>query len=319
MSPDAAGKEITFTASLLSSMSGGRMRLVACSEGVTIHCPDDGKFSFFNSPYPAHASYAGVDVYPKGSFGDAAPSPVAGEVRTVRMVRCPQGRGFEGSTSDYVILLRSSDNPERWVKILHVEPSVKVGDVVRPGEGLGTVLRSGFFDFWTDPHIHVEVRQPSDALRARGGFKLERLMKLDVSEAAEDLTGTVVETTPEYSLVALNEESKHGIAVDLDGQVGLLDAGLPHYRWFGVHTDIPPPPSGTIRLCGSKIGNVRSAYSNMCVAEHCGSTFALNGKPVGLSLHLAPSVPLAKIIPLRNRSLGLRKFEEVCITVSSTS
>ena len=300
-------------------MLEGRMEPIASSESVTIHCPVDGKFSFFNSPYPAHASYTGVDVYPKTSFGDTAPSPVRGEVKTVRMVRCPEPRGFEGSTRDHVILLRSIDNPKRWVKILHVEPSVRAGDMVEPGEGLGTLLRSGFFDFWTDPHIHVEVRKPSDALRARGGFRFQRLMMPNVSDALKDLTGTVVDVTSEYSLVALDGGSKHGVPVDLDGQVGLLDAGLPHYRWFGVHTDMPPAATGTISLCGSEIGTVRSAHSNMCVAECFGSVFSLNGKPVGLSLHLYPSSPLAKIIPLKDSRLALRKFENICIAVSGAS
>ncbi len=107
---------------------------------------------------------------------------------------------------------------EGGVKILHVELSVRVGDVVEPGQGLGTLLRSGFFDFWTDPHIHIEVRKPSDALRARGGFRFQRLMKPDVSEAVKELTGTVVDVTSEYSLVALDGRSRHGVPVrSIDG------------------------------------------------------------------------------------------------------
>ena len=297
-------------------MSSERMELIASSERVPIYCPAEGKFSFFNSPYPSHASYAGVDIYPKRTFGDTAPSPVSGQVKRVRRVKCPVARGFEGTASDYVIVLRSLDNQERCIKILHIEPSVSIGDIVEPGDGLGTLLRSGFFDFWTDPHIHLEVRRPSDPIRARGGFKLERLMALKALEASKALTGTVLESTPEYSLVLLDEELKHGIPVDLDGQVGLLDAGLPHYRWLGVHTDKPAPANGTVRLCGSKIGTVRSAHSGMCVAERCGATFTLNDQHVGLSFHLYLSFPLVKIIPLGNRSLASETSEKVHIRVS---
>lgn len=294
-----------------------RVNLVASSEGVDIYCPKDGKFSFFNSPYPAHLSYTGIDVYPKRAFGDIAPSPVGGEVTQVRQVKCPQGKDFEGSSYDYVILVSSSKNSERWVKILHVEPLVEVGDIVEPGEDLGMLLRSGFFNFWTDPHLHVEVREPSDPIRARGGFKFERLMEPDALKTVRALGGTVIESKPEYSLIALNEKFKHGIPVGLDGRVGLLDAGVPHYRWFGVHMDTRPSFGGAVRLCGRKIGAMKSTHSNMCVAESCNPGFMLNGMLVGLSFYLYPSsAPLVKVIPHRPGSLALEKSEQISVVIS---
>jgi len=294
-----------------------RMNLIASSEGVSIYCPKDGKFSFFNSPYPAHRSCTGIDVYPKRAFGEIAPSPVGGEVTKVRQVKCTQGKDFEGSSYDYVILVSSLENSKRWVKILHVEPRVKVGDIVEPGEDLGILLRSGFFNFWTDPHLHVEVREPSDPIRARGGFKFDRLIEADALEAARALGGTVVESKSEYSLVALNEEFKHGIPVGLDGQIGLLDAGVPHYRWFGIHVDTCPSHGGAIRLCGRKIGTAKSTHSNMCIAESCNPNFILNGKLVGLSFYLYPSsTPLVKVIPCRPGRLALEKSEEVSVAIS---
>ncbi|KYH42128.1 MAG: hypothetical protein AYL33_003640 [Candidatus Bathyarchaeota archaeon B63] len=223
---------------------------------------------------------------------------------------------FKGSIYDYVLLLRSLENPERWVKILHVEPLVKVGDTVEPGEDLGVLLRSGFFDFWTDPHIHVEVRRPSDPIRARGGFKLERLIKIDAAEPLRKLSGRVVESKPEYSLIALNGRFKQGIPVDLDAHIGLLDAGIPHYRWIGIHTNVNPPSSGIIRLCNKKIGTVKSVHSNMCIAECCSPTLTLNGKPVGLSLYMyLSSTPLMKIVPRRPGEVILRKLENVSLSL----
>jgi len=293
------------------------MKLVATSEDVNIYCPEGGRFSFFNSPYLAHRTCVGIDVYPRSVFGDVAPSPVRGEVVGIRRVKGSQTKSFEVSSHDYAILLSSSENPERWIKILHIEPLVKIGDAVEPGEDLGTLLRSGFFNFWTDPHIHVEIREPSDPLRARGGFKLERLMELDDTEAAKDLSGIVVESKPEYSLIALNDKFKQGIPAEMEGQIGILDAGIPHYRWFGVHIDTAPPLGGAVRLCGRKIGLVKSVYSNTCLAECSNLLFRANNKPVGLSLYLYPfSNPLVKIIPRKLGELTLEKFEEVCITLS---
>jgi len=294
------------------------MKPVASSEDVRIHCPEDGRFSFFNSPYPAHHSFAGIDVYPKRRFGGLAPSPVQGEVTSVRMIKCPKPKGFEGSDYDYLILLRSLENPERLIKILHVKPLVKVGDTVELGADLGTLLRSGFFDFWTDPHVHVEVRNPSDPIRARGGFKFERLMDIGDPEAtADNLSGVVVESKPEYSLIALDEKFEHGLPVDLNGRHGLLDAGIPHYGWIGVHMEGTPPVSGPVRLCGNEIGIVKSSYSNMCIAECGDPIFMVNGNLVRLSLYLyPPSTPLVKIIPQRPGALSLEKSEEVTVAIS---
>jgi len=294
------------------------MKPIASSEGVNIHCPEDGRFSFFNSPYPAHHSFAGIDVYPGRCFGDVAPSPVRGEVTSVRSVKCPKPKGFEGIDYDYVILLRSLENPERLIKILHVKPLVKVGDTAEAGSDLGALLRSGFFDFWTDPHVHVEVRNPSDPIRARGGFRFKRLMDVDDLEAtADNLSGVVVESKPGYSLIALDEEFEHGVPVDLNGRSGLLDAGIPHYGWIGVHMEGRPPVSGPVRLCGHKIGIVKSAYSNMCVAQCGDPVFSVDGNLVRLSLYLYPSsTPLVKIIPQQPGALRLEKSEEVTVAIS---
>ena len=298
-------------------MINERMKCIASSVGVKIYCPEKGRFSFFNSPYPAHHAFAGIDVYPGRTFGDVAPSCVRGKVTAVRRVKCPPRKDFECSPHDYVILLCSSENPERWIKVLHVEPSVKVGDIIEIGEDLGVLLRSGFFDFWTDPHLHIEVRKPSDPIRARGGFKFDRLLRLGESTFTEDLSGTVVESKPEYSLVALNEEFEYGIMADIEGQPGLLDAGIPHYGWIGVHTKSSPKIGGTVRLCGTEIGTIKSVYSDMGVAECSNLVYKLKGKSVGLSLYFYPfSIPLVKIIPHRPNELNLKVSEEVSVAIS---
>lgn len=292
----------------------GNVMKIASSEGVGIHCQKEGKFSFFNSPYPAHGSYTGIDIYPKQVFGGTVSSPVRGEVTKIRQVKCPKGKRFESSRSDYVILLRSLENSERVVKVLHVKPIVQVGDMVEPGEDFGVLLRSGFFDFWTDPHIHIEIRTPSDPIRARGGFKFERCMEVDAQKPSRELTGIVVESKAEYSLISLHQKLKHGVPVSLEGEIGLLDGGVPHYGWFGVHLKTNPLVGTPVRLCGKEIGTVKSTYSNTCVAECDSPAFKLEGEPVRLSFYIYPSsTPLVKIIPQRPGELILKNFEEVAI------
>ena len=134
---------------------------------------------------------------------------------------------------------------------------------------------------------------------------------------SKELSGIVVESKPEYSLIALNVKIKHGIPVDLNGQVGILDAGIPHYGWFGVHLCTQPPLGGIVRLCGRKIGTVKSVHLNMCIAECSDLTFILNNMPVRLSLYLYPfSDPLVKVIPRRPGELKLNDLEEIFIAIS---
>jgi len=292
------------------------LKPVALSMGVTVYCPENGKFSFFNSPYPMHAAYSAVDVFCGDSFGGLAISPVQGEVVRVRRVKCPEKGNFLSSNYDYVILLRSLENPSVVVKVLHVEPTVKAGDIVKPGEKLGFLIRSGFFNFWTEPHVHVEVRSPSDPIRARGGFPFNSLhAPVDDAVGLERLEGEVVESRAEYALVVLDEKLNGGIPVEVDGYLGFLDAGIPHYKTFGVHMRCKPRVGSAVNLCGVKIGVVESVQEGFCVA-HCSNIgFILGGEPVRLAFYVHFSKPLLKVIPAKIGGLRLEKFQRVSIAI----
>jgi hypothetical protein len=289
---------------------------VAFSEGVTIHCPRDGRFSFFNSPFPAHQLFTAIDIYPNREFGGIAPSPIRGRVVYIRRVKCPETSRFQGSCFDYVILLQSLDNPERIAKILHVVPSIECGEVVEVGQDLGRLLRSGFFNFWTDPHLHVEVRPPSDPLRARGGFKLRMLMDIDGADPLEELRGTVTMVKPEYTLISLEKGSDHGVTVDVGGETGILDGGVPHYGWVGVHMMEEPTNSDVVNLCGKPIASIRANSGDMYLAK-CGDIRVhVNGINVGLSLYLFPAASQVKLIPLEPGALKLEKYEEISVDIA---
>lgn len=289
---------------------------VAVSDNVRIYCPENGRFSFFNSPYTAHHSFSAIDIYPSGRFGYVAPSPVSGVIVGIRRVECPSGRGFESSQHDCVIIVRSSENPKRLIKILHVDPIVNVGDRIEPGDDLGWLIRSGFFDFWTDPHIHIEVRRPSDPIRARGGLQVERLMDLhDHGDSQDEMKGVIIECKPEYSLVDVYGGLKFGLHVEVNGQLGILDGGIPHYGLFGIHMT-SQPIKGEVMLCGKKIGTVKSVHANMCIAECSDVKFSVNGRNVGLSLYTYPLLkPLIKIVPKKSGTLNLKESQEVTINI----
>jgi hypothetical protein len=290
---------------------------VATSEGVTVHCPSSGRYSFFNSPYPPHKLFKGIDVYLDRSFGEIAPSPVEGKVVQIRKIRCPKGRGFQDPGFDIVTLIQSLEDSDRMIKILHVAPVIQRGEVVEPGQELGRLLRSGYFNFWTDPHIHVEVRKPSDPLRARGGFTLLRLLEVDASDQAEELRGTVLKSIPEYSLISLNGGFRHGLPADVGGVTGLLDGGIPHYGWVGAHIGVDPPRLSMVKLCGKPIAEIKKISGNTCLADCMDITIKVDGIPVGLSCYLFPaSEPVVKLVPPRVGELHLEASSEVSLAIN---
>lgn len=294
---------------------------VAHSEGLNIYCPKDGRFSFFNSPYFAHQNCAGIDIYPNAWFNSVVPSPVNGEVVEIREVNRFWRKDFKCSDKDYVLLLRSLENENKIVKILHVKPTVKVGDNIYFGQKLGVFIRSGFFDFWTDPHIHVEVRNPEDPIRAKGGCQISRTIEIDDNMDLVDLMsikGTVVESKREYSLIVPEVEFKHGIPVYLVNheQIGLVDGGIPHYGFFGVHTNFTPKVGGQVKFLNKRIGLITSVFGNTCFTKCQNAIFKLNGKKVRLSLYLFLSKPMLKIVPQRIGELNLEKFDFVELTVA---
>src|SRR5512138_3722608 len=116
---------------------------VATSGGVTISCPENGRYSFFNSPYPSHRLMMGVDIYPD-SFDDGfGRSPISGEIQQVRRVKAPPGRGFTALDHDTVTII---DTPahDKVVKILHIDTTLAVGESIRLGDVLGPMIRSGY-------------------------------------------------------------------------------------------------------------------------------------------------------------------------------
>ena len=289
----------------------------AFSEGVTLHCPRNGRFSFFNSPYYAHSHFTGVDVYPppKTWYGAPAPSPVSGEIVGVKPIGYFANRDFKFSEKDYVILLRCFENSDRVAKILHVKPSVSVGDEVKAGEMLGFYLRSGFFHFWTDPHVHVEIRDPNDALRARGGYQIHRTLPIaEDAEPLEKLSGTVIYCRPEYLLISLEEKPIYGLTVNVNGEIGILEGGIPQYGFFGVHLNSSPKPGGDVILCGKKIGTIKRVFGNMGIAEFSSLKPYLNGERIHLSLYMYFQNPLLKIVPRKPGEINLREGERVEIT-----
>jgi hypothetical protein len=293
------------------------MTTVATSEGVTLGCPEDGKYAFYNSPYMAHRMSAGIDIYPDRGFGETAPSPVRGEVTLVRRVKSPKGRGFRDSGYDVVTVLKSSENPLMAIKLLHVEPFLGPGEMVEPGKELGTLLRSGYFGAGTSPHVHAEVRDTSDPLRVRGGHQMKRVHDIGDVAPADELTGVVCHSFPEFSVVELNSVKACGLPADIGGVSGILDGGIPYYGWLGAHFGEAPPVGETIKLIDEPIADIKALTTNTCLADCRDFSVKANGiKILGLSLRLSPKKETeVKLIPYKLGSLKLEEGDEVILII----
>lgn len=209
---------------------------IANLSGIKIYAPIKSRISFFNSPYLVHFSHQAVDIYPPFDF---APSPVAGKIKFTREFSAPKSSHFESSPKEYLTAIETPSSVEYLVRILHVKPWVRAGDEVEIGEPLGELIRSGYFDFWTDFHLHVEIRPRRDLIRARGGLQLSTRFKgkLCGLSPASNFKGRIMTTRPEYTLVdgpKASIGSITGAPVFVGDTVGILDGGVPHYGQGGV-------------------------------------------------------------------------------------
>lgn len=224
------------------------------------------KFSRFNSPYPAHRRGRAIDLYPGDGVGR---SPVAGTVREVRSVGCPD-RPY-AADEDHLIVVDLADDwcaragarPGTVARILHVIPEVSPGDRVAVGDALGPTTRSGFFGQWVDDHVHLGFRPPdANPLRASGSLPVA--VDASVEPVAWDGTGRVVERGPTHVVLdgprwRGKGESAPAFAALASDEGVPVDGGVTHYAGggtFGVAEEAAAPTGSELSLLGTRIGTV---------------------------------------------------------------
>jgi murein DD-endopeptidase MepM/ murein hydrolase activator NlpD len=201
--------------------------------------------------------------------------------------------------------------------MLHIEPTVSVGDKIKQGDKLGKIIRSGYFGYSTRPHIHLEIRQKSDPLRARGGYVLKRALDIDNYQQLEEVKGVVVRSLPEYTVLRLNDEIRNGLPCTVGGEPGIIDGGIPYYGWLGVHTINEAPRRGIVRLCDKPIAMVNGAQGRSCIALCREFSVRVDGKPIGISLYLYPfTMQEILLIPLRQGKLSLEESSEIKVSIN---
>jgi hypothetical protein len=266
------------------------MRPVASARGVDIFCPEDGKFAFLKSPFAAHTTLSAIDIYSGGTFGDIAPSPVEGEVIDIRAYPSPtpfKDRDF----MEYIIAIRQD---ESVVKILHSKPVVEVGDTVDVGDPLGILIKNGYFYFWNEPPLHVEVRNAGDYIRASNDNPLSTKFSFSGYNSMEsNIKCRVVFCNEKYALL---KGDYMGAGVKgyelggclLDGIIRLGDWDAIDY--FGlIGTDVPVP-------CMRSVGN-RFMISAKYVTASISTEKPVDCRALGFSLSFTE--PAIKLIPLK--------------------
>ncbi|HUV82486.1 MAG TPA: hypothetical protein VMW53_05360 [archaeon] len=271
-------------------MTGVSMRPVASARGVDIFCPEDGKFAFLKSPFAAHTTLSAIDIYSGGTFGDIAPSPVEGEVIDIREYPSPtpfKDRDF----MEYIIAIRQD---ESVVKILHSKPVVEVGDTVDVGDPLGILIKNGYFYFWNEPPLHVEVRNAGDYIRASNDNPLSTKFSYSGYNSMEsNIKCRVVFCNEKYALLKGDYKGAGVKGYELGGC--LLDGIIRLGDWdaidyFGlIGTDVPVP-------CMRSVGN-RFMISVKYVTASISTEKPVDCRALGFSLSFTE--PAIKLIPLK--------------------
>jgi hypothetical protein len=269
---------------------------IAAVKDVTIHAPEASFVSFYNSPYYPHTSGTAVDIYINSRSSDFAPSPIEGRVKKIYGFTPPKSKYFPVHEKEQLLILESRGDTPLYTRLLHVAPSVKVGDRVSVGDELGLLIRSGFFNFWTDSHIHVDVRGSGNLIRAKGSLPIHPFLGGD---EVPDFKGNVFEglkvssVTEDYVLLKARNTLKlgrfWGVACTVGNDTGLLDGGVPHYSCGGVY--LPRSHSvkvgEKVRLGETFIGQVERIHGNVAYFRGVPLSVHVNQTRIrGLSLYL---------------------------------
>ena len=304
------------------------MKLVPIAEvkDVVICAPEDASTSFYNSPYYSHKGGAAIDIYVPHGDCDFAPSPVEGRVKKIYKFKAPTPGFFLTQDQEDLIILESKGRPPLYIRLLHIVPNVKVGDQVSIGDKLGVLIRSGFFNFWTDLHIHVDVRDNGNLVRAKGSLPLHPLSSRNkaLEPRGDIFEGLEVFTVRDnYTLLKARNMSRlgrfWGVGCTVGETWGLLDGGIPHYSCGGVYL-----PNSTfvhvgekVRLGGTIIGTVERLDETMAFFRGEPLLIHINDHRLrGLSLYLFLSdQETIKIIPEKPMKLPFHTGESVDISI----
>jgi len=275
------------------------------------------RYTAYNSPYAAHDRGCAVDLYP---MDGRAPSPVAGEVIATETVRAPPKP--YAPEQDHLIVV---DCGPVVARIMHVDPSVEVGDRIQRGQDLGDLVRAGFFARWVPNHLHVGFRRhDQNHLRAGGSLPLD--LGVDPTPIAWDGTGTVVDAGETYAVLdapRVPNDGFCGLAASVDDETVVLDGGFQHYDDGGVHPTSDGSAghsvdaTGPVELLGETVGDATDGAGSTNDVAWRPLTVRANGDPVhGISLYCGQRGDYA--VKIVGEDHGLAEGDAVAVTLDAT-
>ncbi|MFX1262949.1 MAG: hypothetical protein ACFFAZ_12745 [Promethearchaeota archaeon] len=253
------------------------MRSIGIAGGVPLYAKDDSFLSYFNSPYIGHKRSSSIDVYPSHqSWNGPAFSPVDGRVLRVKKLRMGMKKVFPTSDSDYAIAITPEEDDEVVVRVLHCTPSLSEGDLVSKGDVIGELLRSRYFCFWTRPHYHLDVMDSKHFLRSSQSFPLNLELKPAQVISGDDTNqfecevisctkSVIVVVAKRQAFVKAGDWYGHLAILGDNGNIGLIDAGIPHYEQGGIVGSSLVQTGATIRVWNTEVGRVTDSREGMAV------------------------------------------------------
>ncbi len=312
-------------------MRGEHFVPVAGALGVEIHAPDNSSVSFCNSPFPAHRDYGALDIYPADAkFNDEVACPVNGIVKDVRRFSSPSLFPDRPPIYEYLTIIESEENPSVYVKIIHACPKVSAGERVNVGDKIAVLIHSGYYPFWVDPHIHVELRNPNDPVRASGSYNLEVLNIGSIEKCEEKapnegcIRGVVRKIEKRY--VSVEPHPEHwvkiglfsGLRVTAMKRSGILDGGVPFMGYAGVIAGEKMDAGSQVYLGGALIGDVTETLNGLTKLDMVAFKITVRGlEYLGLSsiLRLGDDRQF-KLIPRKAGQIDLHVGETITIEKS---
>ncbi len=285
-----------------------------------IYLPRGYYFSFANSPYYAHQYLKAIDIYPIPEE-TLVVSPFNGKLVYYKVIHNEHVSGYK--VGDY------------YVRLLHLKPFLQVGEEVEVGDVLGELVESPYFYPWTDPHIHLEIRSKPEFIRASGGLRL-RITKSFLKDVRETLLkssilveskikGEIALVEPNRYMLMKTGSTVNGLTtpliVSINGVLGFIDGGIPHYRHGLLITPYMKIVDETVRLSNIIIGVVDEYYNegfnHFQVDRRKVKVFVDDTRIRGLGLYIG--CPLIKIIPLNWTGIDYRVGDVVEVFFKNTT
>jgi hypothetical protein len=293
---------------------------------VKLYAPKDGYISFFNSPYYAHKKNLGLDIYPSSKNPLTAYSPVTGRVKKIYNFTPPTPKYFEAQQAEQLIILESKVSSKIHIRLLHIDSELEVGEFISVGDELGTIVRSGFFNFWTTPHIHVEVRKKGNLIRAKGSEPIIPYIngkRIRDTREINDAILHVISVEENYILAKSGEPSRiggiYGLGCTLGRDLGILDGGIPYYPFGGAYitSNNLVKMDDNVKLGSVILGKVVRVLKNLAVFKRIPLRAYINGTHIrGISVFLSfRAQGLVKLIPMTPNELPLVPGETIQLTL----